>query len=199
MADVSVQPLVTVFKGVDYGLYQLAEHLAGIRASGEWRNYTYDADSGSEKAGKHPSSFRKYLEDLTNTGRMIGCGASTGKLMELITQYEWMSGLGFDLRTMALIGYEALKDLRQQPEAGRPLIENVLAEFQQTGRMYLPNNRPEGTPRFALRVSKGSREGYVRLRGFVITQDGVPYVNEFPERLLHYASKRLRAAVEDID
>jgi hypothetical protein len=200
--DVSAGPLVTVMKGLDYGMYQLAEHYATIKISGAWKNYTYDEDAG-DKAGKHPSSFRNYIRDLTSVGRAVGCNASEGKILELVAQYDWMTVLGFDIRTMALIGYEALRDLREQhgkksPADARVEIENVLAEFEQTGKMYTPSNKPAGVPRFALRVAEDGPD-YHRMKALVITQDGVPYTNKWPKRLTHYLSKRLRAAIEELD
>lgn len=152
-----------------------------------------------ELAGELQALTKRQLEEFCQSMRDKGRRASVGEWQERIAQHKWVSSLGGSAKDMGFIGFETLKALRRDHQADSPEIalqalQDAIGTKVSTGGLPLQETRPEGHVGFVLHVrADGDHDIF---EGLTIVDQNVPYRGRWRRGLTHYASKRLRAAVD---
>jgi hypothetical protein len=177
------------------GEWQLAEMARDHRDAETWRTWkTIDST--------HPSTFDVFVDDFSQrlrTGNLTGgvcLDISSGKLLDLIDLYAWMSSLGFDQSHMTFLGYPRLKKFRAKTrdmpiEVQQDELTRALAILETNGEADLFNDdvreiRPE-------LVMERLPDGRERLLGLTLWVNGAPQRNVYSPEKANWLTKRLRA------
>lgn len=193
-----VEQTAQALRMVELIKFSMAEEVFNLKVSKGWKDYV--RGEGAQQPGTHPGTFRKFLEDYTREVRdRVPGGVSTGQLEDWVESYEWLSSLGLSLDAMAVLTTEYSKRARKvYASLDKPkqveYIQNALAEITQFGKLNLAADRPEGKIEPVI-LAKDLGDSY-QLLGITLVRDGVPFRNRYPKQMLHWMSKRLRAAVE---
>jgi hypothetical protein len=177
------------------GEWQLAEMALAHREAGTWKEWKTINDT-------HPSTFDVFVDDFSQrlrTGNLTGgvCLAiSSGKLLDLIDLYSWMTALGFDQRQMTFLGFPRLKKFRAKTrefslEDQQAEIVRALAILEQNGEADLFNDDVrEIKPELIMERLPDGRE---RLLGLTLWVNGAPQKNVYSPEKANWLTKRLRA------
>jgi hypothetical protein len=177
------------------GEWQLAEMAKAHQESGTWKQWRTINET-------HPSTFDVFVDDFSQrlrTGQLTGgvcLDISSGKMLDLIDLYSWMSGLGFTQQHMTFLGYPRLKKFRAktrslEPEDQQAEIVRALGVLEQNGEADLFNDDVrEIKPELVMERLPDGRE---RLLGLTLWVNGVPQRNVYSPEKANWLTKRLRA------
>ena len=193
--DSLVQSIAQFGLAIAGGEWQIAEMALAHRESGTWKQWRKIDET-------HPSTFDVFVDDFSQrlrTGNLTGgvcLDISSGKLLDLIDLYSWMSALGFDQTQMTFLGYPRLKKFRAKTresslEDQQAEIVRALAVLEQNGEADLFSDSPrEVKPELVMERLPDGRE---RLLGLVLWVNGVPQRNVYSPEKSNWLTKRLRA------
>jgi hypothetical protein len=178
------------------GEWEIAEMARNHREAETWKTWK-KIDS------THPSTFDVFVDDFSQrlrTGNLTGgvcLDISSGKLLDLIDLYSWVSSLGFDKPQMTFLGYPRLKKFRARTrefslEEQQAEIVRALAILEQNGEADLFNDddKREIKPELVMERMPDGRE---RLLGLTLWVNGVPQRNIYSPEKANWLTKRLRA------
>lgn len=179
--------------------FAIAKDVAALRLSGTWREFTYPADH--ERAGQHPSSYKKFLEAYCQQVRDQGLELSAGGLDSLVDLYLWAEGVGLDDENMATFGQNLLKTIKasygSEPNAvQRGAVQEAWAQLSTLGKVHLPSLRKPGAISVQMEVQVASDGDHI-LKSLTLVRDGTPYKNKWSPQMSHWLSKRLRAGITE--
>ena len=195
MTDSLVTAVANFGLAVAGGEWQIAEMALEHRNVGTWRAWKTINET-------HPSTFDVFVDDFSQrlrTGNLTGgvcLDISSGKLLDLIDLYGWLTSLGFDQQQMTFLGFARLKKFRARTrslplEDQQAEIVRALAVLEQNGEADLFNDTPqEVRPEIVMERLDDGRE---RLLGLVLWVNGAPMRNVFTPEKTNWLTKRLRA------
>jgi hypothetical protein len=178
------------------GEWQLAEMARNHQEAGTWKTWKTINQT-------HPSTFDVFVDDFSQrlrTGNLTGgvcLDISSGKLLDLIDLFGWMTALGFDQSQMTFLGYPRLKKFRAKTrdldlEAQQAEIVRALAILEQNGEADLFNDDDIRQIKPEL-VMERLPDGRERLLGLTLWVNGVPQKNVYSPEKANWLTKRLRA------
>jgi hypothetical protein len=193
--DSLVSSIASFGLAVAGGEWQIAQMARDHRDADTWKSWRTINQT-------HPSTFDVFVDDFSQrlrTGNLTGgvcLDISSGKLLDLIDLFSWMSLLGFDIQQMTFLGYPRLKKFRAKTrdfslEDQQQEIVRALAILEQNGEADLFNDEVrEIKPELIMERLPDGRE---RLLGLTLWVNGAPQRNVFSPEKANWLVKRMRA------
>lgn len=187
------------FASIDFVLFSMAEELVRERLTESWKDFTYPENYLQQnRAGKHPSTFKGFLEGHSWQLRQMGYPCSAGDLQELMDIYAALAPAGLTPADMAFLSAKVLKALYKQHRDSTSgyldAVRDALSIKQTTGQYYLPSFDQPGVIKYSLETRR-RKDGRISLVGFNSIRDGVAHRNFFEDDgELRYFLKRVRAS-----